>query len=94
MNLLAKILSVATHPNRGRARSSGSSPTPAEIRAAREHAGLTQTEAAAKIRGSLRAWQNYESAENEPEHRRMHPGLFELFLIKTGQPLLDWMKGD
>lgn len=94
MNPLAKIIAtVASHPNRSKqARSSDSNPTPAEVRAAREAAGLTQTEAATRIRGSLRAWQNYESAEGEPEHRRMHPGLFELFLIKTGQALPDWMK--
>jgi putative transcriptional regulator len=92
MTAAAKIVDVGNHPNRGRGRSSTSNPTPAEIRAARERAGLTQTEAAAKIRGNLRSWQNWESDENAVEHRRMHPGLFELFLIKCGQPLLDWMK--
>jgi len=73
---------MANHPNRSRRNASGAStPTPAEIVAARETAGLTQTQAAEKIGGTLRSWQFYEAGE-----RRMHPGLFELFLIKTGQP--------
>jgi len=82
MNPDAKLADVANHPNRSRrSPSSGRNPAPAEILAARTAANLTQTEAAAKIGGTLRAWQNYESGE-----RRMHPGLFELFRIKTGQP--------
>ena len=54
------------------------SPDPATIRAAREHAGLTQTEAAALVHGSLRAWQQWEAGD-----RAMHPGLWELFGLKT-----------
>jgi DNA-binding transcriptional regulator YiaG len=82
MNHDAKLADVANHPNRSkRSPSSGRNPTPAEILAARTTAELTQTEAAAKIGGTLRAWQDYEGGQ-----RRMHPGLFELFLIKTGQP--------
>ncbi len=82
MSSAVKMLDVANHPNRSkRSSSSGRNPTPAQIRAAREVAQLTQTEAAAKIGGTLRAWQDYEGGQ-----RRMHPGLFELFLIKTGQP--------
>ena len=74
---------MSNHPNRSRQnRSVWSNPTPAEVVRAREAAKLTQTEAAAVIRGSLRAWQNYEGGE-----RSMHPGLWELFLIKTGQTL-------
>ena len=87
MSAAAKLLDVANHPNRSKHTSSAaSSPSPAQVRAAREAAGITQSEAAAKIHGTLRAWQNYEADEGMPEHRRMHPGLFELFLIKTGQP--------
>lgn len=86
MTAAAKLAAVANHPNRSKRSSDpASSPTPAQVRAAREAAGLTQTEAAAKIHGTLRSWQNYEAAGDAPEHRRMHPGLFELFLIKTGQ---------
>lgn len=72
-----------SHPNRGKNRTPESNPTPAEVRAAREKAGMTLDQAAATIYSTLRAWQNWES-EGE-ENRRMHPGLFELFLIKTGQ---------
>lgn len=72
------------HPNRSKQnRDLAGNPTPAEIKAAREKAALTQAEAADLVRGSLRAWQNWES--EEAENRRMHPGLFELFLIRTGQ---------
>jgi hypothetical protein len=37
------------------------------------------------IYGTLRAWQNWENDQDPNEQRRMHPGLFELFLAKTGQ---------
>lgn len=56
-------------------------PTPAEIRAVRELAGLTQTQAAELIYSKLRTWQGWESGE-----AAMHAGLWELFCIKTGQP--------
>jgi putative transcriptional regulator len=53
-------------------------PTPAEVRAAREAAGLTQTAAATLIHSTMRAWQEWEAG-----NRRMHPGLWELFRLKT-----------
>lgn len=65
-------------------------PTPEEIRAARERAGLTKGQAAAKVRGSEEAWEKWESSADS-QRRRMHPGLFELFLIKTGQPVPVWL---
>lgn len=65
-------------------------PTPEEVRAAREKAGLTQAAAAAKVLGSESAWIKWESL-NAAENRRMHPGLFKLFLITTGQPVPDWL---
>jgi len=55
-------------------------PTPDAIREARTTAGLTQTEAAQTVRGSLRGWQQWEAGD-----RAMPPGLFELFMLKTGQ---------
>lgn len=76
---------MANHPNRGRGQHQARNPTPAEIRAAREAAGLTQAEAAEKIYATLRAWQNWE-ADDGDESRRMHPGLFELFVLKTQFP--------
>lgn len=68
---------MSNHPNRG-PRGSYSNPTPAEILAARESAGLTQTEAGMMVKSSMRAWQQWEGGQ-----RRMHPGLWELFLIRT-----------
>ena len=53
-------------------------PAAAQVRAAREAAGLTQTQAAAVVYGSLRAWQQWEASD-----RKMHPGLWELFCRKT-----------
>lgn len=55
-------------------------PTPEEVRAARSAVGLTQTEASETVHASMRAWQQWEGGE-----RTMPPGLFELFMIKTGQ---------
>ncbi len=52
-------------------------PDPAEIRATRESAGLTQSQAAALVCVTLRNWQQWEAGE-----RRMHPGLWELLTIK------------
>lgn len=54
------------------------SPAPADIRAARAAAGLTQTEAARLIHSTLRAWQEWEAG-----NRQMHPGLWELFRLKA-----------
>lgn len=53
------------------------SPDPAEIRAAREAAGLSQTAAADQVYSKLRTWQQWEAGD-----RRMHPGLWELFQLK------------
>lgn len=76
---------MVNHPNRSKAkRHSSASPTPAEIRAAREAAGLTQTDAAELIYSTLSAWQRWEQAE-----RAMHPALWELFRIKTGTLSID-----
>jgi DNA-binding transcriptional regulator YiaG len=55
-------------------------PRPAVIRAARVAAGLTQTAAAQTVQASLRGWQQWEAGD-----RAMPPGLFELFMLKTGQ---------
>jgi DNA-binding transcriptional regulator YiaG len=55
-------------------------PSPLEISAARAAAGLTQAEAAALVYADIRTWQRWEGDE-----RAMHPAIFELFMIKTGQ---------
>lgn len=72
---------MTTKPKRG---GPNRNPTPAAIRAARESVGLSQTDAAALIHSGLRAWQGWEAPEGNPDHRRMHPAMWELFLIKAG----------
>lgn len=54
------------------------SPSPDKIRTAREAAGLTQEQAGALIYAARRAWQDWERGE-----RAMHPGLWELFCLKS-----------
>jgi DNA-binding transcriptional regulator YiaG len=53
-------------------------PTPEEIRQAREAAGLSQTAAADAIYSTRRTFQDWEAGI-----AKMHPGLWELFLLKT-----------
>lgn len=77
---------TVSHANRSKLnRSPAANPTPAQIRAARELAGLTQTEAAQLVYATLRAWQNWENEIDPAESRRMHPAIFELFLVKVRQ---------
>lgn len=72
---------MANHPNRNRRRSNpAANPTPAQIRAARVAAGLTQTEAAALIYATLRTWQDWEAGK-----RRMHPAFWELWRAKSSR---------
>ncbi len=52
--------------------------TPTEIKQARTNAGLTQTQAAALIHKSLRAWQQWEGNQ-----RKMDRAFWELFKIKV-----------
>lgn len=68
---------MPNHPNRSRGSSPSRNPTPEEVRATREEAGLTQTAAAALIHCTLRGWQEWEAG-----NRRMHPAFWELFQIK------------
>ena len=55
-------------------------PTPDNIRSARLAAGLSQAEAGELILSSKRSWENWEQGRV-----KMHPGLFDYFLIKTKQ---------
>lgn len=55
-------------------------PTPYQIRAVRLAAGLSQPEAGELILASKRSWENWEQGRV-----KMHPGLFDYFLIKTKQ---------
>lgn len=61
------------------------SPTPAEIRAARNGAGLTQTTAAALIGKPLRTWQGWETTEGIAAHRKMDAALWELWQLKLAE---------
>ena len=72
---------MTNHPNRS-AGHPARNPNPAEVRAAREAAGLTQAQAATLVHASPRNWQQWEQHEGS-NARRMHPGLWELFQIKT-----------
>src|SRR5690606_34924263 len=73
----ARRMSTATKARRKDA--PGHKPTPKEIRAAREAAGLTQAEASHLIYSTLRSWQRWEAGD-----RAMHPAVFELFRLKAG----------
>jgi len=53
-------------------------PTPEQIKQARTDAGLTQTQAAALLYKTCRAWQKWESGE-----AKMDKVFFELFNIKV-----------
>jgi DNA-binding transcriptional regulator YiaG len=68
---------MSNHPNRGRSGSASENPTPEQVRAAREAARLTQTQAAALVHTTCRTWQQWEAGD-----RRMHPTFWELFRIK------------
>jgi DNA-binding transcriptional regulator YiaG len=68
---------MPNHPNRG-PKGPSSNPSPDAIRAAREAAGLSQSSAAELIHSTLRTWQDWEAGK-----ARMHPGLWELFRIKS-----------
>ena len=69
---------MPSHPNRSLAGSQERNPAPEEVRAAREAAGLSQTEAARVIHCTLRGWQEWEAG-----NRKMHPAFWELFRIKS-----------
>lgn len=66
------------HPNRSRRGNPAANPRPEQIRAARERAGLTQTDAAALIHCTLSGWQRWEQGE-----RSMHPAFWELWRLKS-----------
>lgn len=54
------------------------SPSGPQIAAAREKAGLTQAAAAALVHSTARRWREWESGDYS-----MHPGLWELYLLRT-----------
>lgn len=56
------------------------SPHPDNIRAARISVGITQMQAADLIHVDISTWQRWEMGD-----RKMHPAMWELFLIKTNK---------
>lgn len=60
-------------------------PTPSQVIARRQAAGLTQTAAATLVHSALSSWQHWEAEPGSPGHRQMHLAFWELFLIKTEQ---------
>ncbi len=64
---------MSNHPNRSRAGSAASNPTPEEVIALREKYNLTQTEAAARWLTTINAVQKWEAPIGTPNHRRVHP---------------------
>lgn len=74
---------MTSHPNRS-AGHPARNPKPAEVRAARDAAGLTQAQAAALVHASVRNWQQWEQEEGS-NTRRMHPALWELFGLKVSR---------
>ena len=57
-------------------------PTPSEVKAARQEAGMTQEQAGELVHASKRTWQNWESEGKEG--RAIPLASWELFLIKVG----------
>lgn len=53
-------------------------PAGSDVAAARHKAGLTQAAAAALVHATARRWREWESGDYA-----MHPGLWELFLLRT-----------
>jgi len=84
MTATAKIApTMGSHPNRGgnRANRFDANPTPAQILALRNEAGLTQTEFGALVYKSLRIVQDWESTGDNA--RRMPPDTWELLQVKV-----------
>ncbi len=61
-------------------------PTPKQIKAARNAAGLTQTQAGALVGVLKRTWVAWESDEDKPSHRNMPYAKWELFKILSKTP--------
>ncbi|NOS73160.1 MAG: XRE family transcriptional regulator [Methyloglobulus sp.] len=58
-------------------------PSPTQIKEAREKAGLTQSQAAALIYKGLRTWQGWEAPVGEKGHRKMDIAFWELYNMKV-----------
>ena len=76
---------VPNHPNRSKTNlNPARNPFPDEVRAARESAGLTQTQAAELVFVTLNGWQRWEKEKGTPDARPMHPAIWTLFRLRIG----------
>jgi len=79
---------MPNHPNRS-GKAKARNPKPAEIKAARIKAGLSQAAAGELIYINQQAWNLYETevgsttAGGISAHRRMHPAFWDLFQRKV-----------
>lgn len=81
---------LSNHPNMTSIVSPSRNPSPREVRAARELAGLTQTQAGALVHTTCRTWQQWEAEQGTKDHRAMHPAFWDLFQSKiAGLTLLE-----
>ena len=75
---------MSSHPNRSKTnRSIAGNPTPTEIRRLRDSAGLTAEQFASLLHTTRNAVKKWETYQASPEHRRMHPALWELAFLKV-----------
>ncbi len=81
---------MSNHPNRSKSSQSRSrNPEPQEVALARSKAQQSIEQAAGFVHVSASQWEGFEKPTTDLERRRMHPGLFELYLIKTGQKAVE-----
>ena len=78
---------LSNHPNMTSTASPPRNPSPREVRAARELAGLTQTQAGVLLHTTCRTWQQWEAEPGSKDHRAMHPAIWELFQNKIANAL-------
>lgn len=57
-------------------------PTPTEIKQARESAGLSLKDAGDLVCTSVNGWQKWEAELGTSSHRTMHPAFWKLFNIE------------
>lgn len=83
MNTPAAKIATMPHANRSKKEMPTAVwPRPEEVKAAREEAGLTQTQAASLVHTGWQTWAKWEAEATSDSARRMHPATWELFNVK------------